>query len=217
MKMLHSIGSMWAASCALLCVLSGSARGDLTFYSTEASFTAATTEDATYTFPVPSAGAGGYDQLPSAYNDGPLTFSTSAYLFDVDDGSYGSGQTYLDDNSQGGPVALTVSLSGSTALSFDLGTYHGADAIDVTVNGSPVSAISTPAGAPSSLFYGITSTEPITSVTFTSATGDELDTLSFQVGSAPEPSTYAMLLGGLALLGLCVRRKLASFVRSGLR
>ena len=27
--------------------------------------------------------------------------------------------------------------------------------------------------------------------------------------SAPEPSTYAMLLGGLALLGFCVRRKLA--------
>jgi hypothetical protein len=27
--------------------------------------------------------------------------------------------------------------------------------------------------------------------------------------SAPEPSTYAMMLGGLALLGFCVRRKLA--------
>jgi hypothetical protein len=28
-------------------------------------------------------------------------------------------------------------------------------------------------------------------------------------GATPEPSTYAMMLGGLALLGLCVRRKLA--------
>ncbi len=33
-----------------------------------------------------------------------------------------------------------------------------------------------------------------------------LSAVSFEV---PEPSTYAMMLGGLALLGFCVRRKLA--------
>lgn len=31
----------------------------------------------------------------------------------------------------------------------------------------------------------------------------------FQLEVAPEPSTWAMMFGGLALLGLCVRRKLA--------
>jgi hypothetical protein len=33
--------------------------------------------------------------------------------------------------------------------------------------------------------------------------------LGLKATATPEPSTYAMMLGGLALLGLCVRRKLA--------
>ena len=33
--------------------------------------------------------------------------------------------------------------------------------------------------------------------------------VDFTAVSVPEPSTYAMMLGGLALLGFCVRRKLA--------
>jgi hypothetical protein len=35
------------------------------------------------------------------------------------------------------------------------------------------------------------------------------DNVRFSDSTVPEPSTYAMLLGGLALLGLCVRHKLA--------
>jgi len=37
--------------------------------------------------------------------------------------------------------------------------------------------------------------------------GEAIGGLTFE--AAPEPSTYAMMLGGLALLGFCVRRKLA--------
>jgi hypothetical protein len=33
--------------------------------------------------------------------------------------------------------------------------------------------------------------------------------IELQAGAVPEPSTYAMMLGGLALLGFCVRRKTA--------
>lgn len=193
--------SVGAAFCALVGVLSGPARGDLTVYSTQASFTAATTEDTTYTFAVPSAGVGGYDMVTAPYADGPLTFATSSYLFDADDGAYGSGQTYLDDINHGGLASITVSLTGATALSFELGTYQNADTIDISVNGIAEESISTTAGAPASLFYGITSTQSITSVSFTTTTTDELDTLTYQVGSVPEPSTYAMFsLGALMLL-----------------
>jgi len=35
------------------------------------------------------------------------------------------------------------------------------------------------------------------------------DSFGIQIDEVPEPSTYAMMLGGLALVGFCVRRKLA--------
>jgi hypothetical protein len=38
-----------------------------------------------------------------------------------------------------------------------------------------------------------------------------LDQFSVQFVEAPEPSTYALMLGGLALLGFCVRRKASLF------
>jgi hypothetical protein len=57
-------------------------------------------------------------------------------------------------------------------------------------------------------FTATTSSE---SFTFRAATNptDAGELGAVALRQIPEPSTYAMMLGGLALLGFCVRRKLA--------
>jgi hypothetical protein len=119
-------------------------------------------------------------------------------------------------------------LPSITAVGTDIATSYIAADITATVDfaggQSPATYFfSSPDGITSGLgFLGFVTTGPdaIDSVTVVDSTVDSfgrvdmtLDNLTYGIvnpSAVPEPSTYAMMLGGLALLGSCVRRKLTA-------
>lgn len=182
------------------------AKAAVTTYYSASSFNAASMQLANYSFSTPA----GSTTVTPAYTDGPLTFAGNP-LYLVNDSFYGSARSYLETTGS----TLTITLSGATALSFTLGsTNNNAASFNVTVNGVATGPFSVNP-APATGFYGLTSTSPMTNVTFTSASGSNLlSTLSFQVGSAvPEPSTWGGLIAGamgVLVLQLGRRRRIAS-------
>ena len=198
----------------LLGVTASGAQATVISYSTAAAFDAATTGLTSYSIPSPASCCSQHVEPSIAI--GPITFGASNLIL-FDDGGYGVGQNYLD----GDTSDLTGSLSGATALSFQLGTYYGADSVDISVNGVFVTTVTESAGHPSSLFIGFTDTVPITDVTFHNQSNDgtifsEIDVLNFAVGrstvvdslSVPEPGSLAIISAGLlGLAGLRRRRK----------
>lgn len=201
-------GSLLAASA--LAVFALAAQASTITFDTQSAFSAATTGVTTYTFPAPSSGT--WESVTSPYTLGPLTF-TSNPLYLVNDGSYGAGQTYLDAFPTDG---LAISLSGATALAFDIGSF-AIQPVTFTVdaNGVLVGTFTTPGGTVP-VFFGITSSDPITSLTFTETDQglpNEIDTLQFEVGSensvavTPEPSTIALICTGLLGMAAATKRR----------
>ena len=189
-----------SAVASLLLAIPLAVHAQVITYDDPANFVAASTGDTSYSFP----DEGSFQQVASPYTLGPLTFSStnSTYaLYIGDDGVYGSGQTYLDTfPSNPGPVNSTITLNGATALAFTVGTEEGAQTVTVDVNGIPATIIAT-SGAPTSQFFGITDSIPITSVSFSTSDNYFFDVLNFEVGSAvPEPSTWMMMCSGLGML-----------------
>lgn len=184
-----------------------SARADVVTYSTLSDFQAAAPNAASYSFPYPDTN----DYVLRPYVDGPLGFSTFDHftrLFLENDWVYGPEFPYLSTiNPFGGTVtsAIQPQEPGTIfSLGFDLATRNGADIVSVSINFQPTqpfTSFTTPGGGPNSVFFGITDTDPINQITFTTSNGSEIDILDFYAGTAavPEPSTYAWV--GAALVG----------------
>jgi hypothetical protein len=195
-----------AAGCALAIGAAPAAWAGVMTYDTVAAFDAATTGLTAYAIPAPAGGASFQNVSPSI-TIGPVTFAASTLQL-FNDGGYGVGQHYL-----GSSFAVeTLTLSGATAIGFDLGTFEIASSFTASVNGGAPITVTTTAPNPAHQFFGITDTSPITSIVFSAPSpGEELDILDFQVGSVgsvvttPEPASLFVL--GAGILGLIASRR----------
>jgi autotransporter-associated beta strand protein len=160
------------------------------------------------------------DPMPGTLTTGATTFQTGGnYNFLIADatGAAGVGYSTVDatslDLSSLTPGSFTInleSLSGDTAgdaadfdptKNYSFVLVDAADGITGTFNAADFTVDSFANNGAT----GFTNSVNPYSDWFVSIQGNNL-LLQY---TAPEPSTYAMMLGGLALLGFCVRRKLA--------
>lgn len=194
----------------LVLAATNTARATVVTYSNPAAFQAAAPDAASYSFPYPTTN----DFVDRPYVDGPLGFSTFdhfTHLFLENDWVYGAEFPYLSTVQPFG-FAVTSAIEPQEfgtvfSLGFDLATRNGADIVSVSINFQPMqpfTSFTTPGGAPNTVFFGITDTDPIDQITFATSTGSEIDILDFYAGGAavPEPSTWAML--GLGFVGASV-------------
>ena len=76
----------------------------------------------------------------------------------------------------------------------------------------PFTSFTTLGGAPNTVFFGITDTDPINQITFTTANGSEIDILDFYAGgdAVPEPSTWVMVSLSSMNIGIVILRRRSS-------
>ena len=133
------------------------------------------------------------------------TFDSGAYLA-VGDASPTSTVTFGS-----GRGASYFGFYLGTPDSYNSVTFNGSDGSSVTFDGALLSAYSasTTGGA---YYLGVFSTAGtnFTSIVFQSnGNSMETDNHAFVLAPVPEPETYAMLLGGLGLIGFTARRRRA--------
>ena len=190
-----------AAAAVLAAPLAASAA--VTVYDDPSTFLGSTTGVVGYAFPQ----AAGLQNVTPSYSLGGVTF-TSSNLYEGNDLGY-LGLAYLDSNT----TELDVSTS-STALGFYLAAYAGAETVDYTVNG--VSGSLDLAGNRQQTFLAFSSDSGPLSIVFN--TPRELDVTTFatasvdQMSAAPEPATWALMMAGVGLAGMALRRRGATAV-----
>ena len=109
-------------------------------------------------------------------------------------------------NIRGGIVSLTINFNkATTAFGFDYFDTDVTDSYQINLLGgdfykNPPFAFATFGGGASTGFFGLTSTTSFTSVVITNGAGSV-------VGGVPEPTTWALLVGGFGLVGVAARRR----------
>jgi hypothetical protein len=197
---------------ALLC--SAAARADITVYTSQAAFLAATTAQGVDTF----------DDLEVVSYGGPLTRSAGAYTYRATSGPVsnllwgagGTGDHWLSNNVLTDSITFSNFCGCVTALG---GNFFGSDFAGQFIPGTNMILTASNGTTTTTAylndttvtsFLGFVSTAPLTSVVLTSGglywtTANNL-TLAL-AAPVPEPASYGMLLAGLCLLGgLAVRR-----------
>jgi hypothetical protein len=201
---------------AALVVAAGSSQAALSVFNTLASFQAAVGLSGTDTF----AGFSISGVTPSPINRsaGAFTYSATA----TPGGFYGGGtfaDPFLSTNRAGDSIVITpqagiAGIAGnifgsdiSGAFAAGPITYAVLDSLGGTATGT-VNATSITANS----FFGFVSDGTIVSITLTgfdtgtSALWPSIDNLSL-AAPIPEPGTYALMLGGLGLVGFLARRR----------
>lgn len=127
-------------------------------------------------------------------------------------------------NIRGGIVSLTINFNkATTAFGFDYFDTDVTDSYQINLPGgdfynNPPFVFATFGGGASTGFFGLTSTTSFTSVVITNArfggyiSDEGIDNLITNgagsvVGGVPEPTTWALLVGGFGLVGVAARRR----------
>jgi hypothetical protein len=186
------------------------ANADIRIFTDQAAFNAAVT----------APGVDTYNDLSVQLYPSPLLRTAGAYSYNVSsvDGMYGAGTAadhWLSNNTATDPMVFAGFTGGVSAFG---GNFFGSDITGAFVpnasftltaaDGTSVSY--TLNNATTTTFLGFVADAALTSVTLTSLgqywpTANNL-TLAM-AAPVPEPETYAMLLGGVALLGFARRRR----------
>jgi hypothetical protein len=210
---------------ALVAFTAATASAQVTEYTDEAAFNAATTRLTNYNFDGIVPANTPYE--PGDVTVGGVTFTGGGgadFLFDANSGwaqysaSFFSGQSF---NLGVDPSQVVCTLAGATALGFTFGDYAdlpGGNPFTVTLGDGSSFLVTTPLNAGSDTgFVGFVSSVPITSVTFDNW-GAAFDVIHFAEGSdatsVPEPGPLTLMATGLLFMAFLVRRRTAKVTRS---
>jgi hypothetical protein len=182
-----------------------------TFFTTPVTYQAASKGNVAYDF-AGIAPAGSFQDVGSSYTRGPVEFTTAGSGFIIDTnyagGSFYNGRAFYSSQ----PSTSTVlNLGGVTAFSLNYGSYGDSNGpVTFTLNDGSTYATTFPAAYDATSFLGFTSNVGISSLTIGNPNTSYgiTDVLNFQVGSIaplPEPSTWAMMIGGFGMIGGSMR------------
>ncbi len=204
---------------AALLLGSAAAQAALTVYTSEASFLAAITGEATDSFDDLTAGAN--------LGSGPLSRSAGGYTYDVGAGPtspvlYGAGSAsdaWLSTNNATDTVTFTnfgagVYAAGAYFFNSNIaGEFLRRGSVTITATDVDGTVTQTKFLPTTGNYFGFVSDTSLLSLTVSSSVFNPntnvwptVDDLTL-AGAVPEPQTYAMFLAGLGVLGFLARRR----------
>jgi hypothetical protein len=203
---------------AAMLAATGAANAAITVFTSSASFLAAVGATGTDTF----AGFSITDITASPINRSAGAFG---YTGSATNGFFGGGTTanpFLSTNTYSDPMVITptsvIAGIGGDFFGSNISGLYAAGPVTVTATdslGATIAQTISPSSATAGSFLGFVSDANIASLTIASATGQvapfvwpSVDNLTL-AAAIPEPGTYALMLGGLGLVGFLARRRRA--------